>query len=47
MFVENFMKMIERLYRENVNITLDNIQQILVIISNDRKEKKRFLKKEI
>lgn len=46
MFVEKFMNMIEDLYSKNISVSLDDIQQILVIISNDRKAQKRVLKKD-
>lgn len=44
-FVEKFMNMVENLYNENMNISLDDIQQILIIISNDRKASKKVLQK--
>ena len=47
MYVDMFMNMIEKLYNKNINISSDDIQQILVSISNDKKAKRRILKKEI
>ena len=47
MYVDMFMNMIEKLYNKNINISSDDIQQILVSISNDKKAKRRVLKKEI
>ena len=38
------MIMLEKLYDEKKNILADDIQSILVLISNDRKEKKKFLR---
>ena len=46
-YVAMFMNMIENLYNKNINVSSENIQQILVLISNNWKEKKRVLKKEI
>ena len=36
-----FIMMLENLYTEKKNISADDIEAILVFISNDRKEKKR------
>ena len=47
MSVDMFMNMIENLYNKNINISSDDIQQILVSISNYKKAKRRVLKKEI
>ncbi len=43
-YIEMFMIMLEKLYDEKKNILADDIQSILVLISNDRKEKKKFLR---
>lgn len=47
MYVDMFINMIENLYNKNINISSDDVQQILVLISNDKKARKRVLKKEI
>ena len=47
MYVEKFMNAIENLYNQNANIPLFEIEEILVIISNDRKGKNKVLKKDI
>ena len=39
------MNMIEDLYNKNVDVKADNIQKILVLISNDKKAKTHTLKK--
>ena len=44
MYIAMFMNMIENLYNKNINVSAENIQQILVLISNNRKEKRRILK---
>lgn len=44
-YVEKFMNMIEDLYNKNVDVKADNIQKILVLISNDKKAKTHTLKK--
>ena len=44
-YVEIFLNMVENLYNENNNIVVEDIQQIMAIISNERKSKKRILKK--
>ncbi len=43
-YLEMFVMMLEDLYTEKKNISADDIEAILVFISNDRKEKKRGLK---
>lgn len=44
-YIKNFMSMIENLYYENKNITTDNIQEVLVLISNENKANKKLLLK--
>ena len=43
-YVKQFMDMIEILYNEKNNISIDDIQQILALISNDRKVSKKVKK---
>lgn len=43
-YVKQFMDMIEILYNEKNNISIDDIQQILALISNDRKVLKKVKK---
>lgn len=44
-YVEKFLNMVESLYNKNNDIVVEDIQQIMSIISNDRKVKKLILKK--
>lgn len=37
------MNMVENLYNERKNITLDNIEEFLIILSNQKKEKQKKL----
>ena len=37
------MNMVENLYNERKNITLDDIEEFLIILSNQRKEKQKKL----
>lgn len=43
-YVKVFMDMIENLYSESKDITADNIQEFLILISNENKAKQRVLK---
>lgn len=36
------MNMVENLYNERKNITLDNIEEFLIILSNQKKEKQKY-----
>lgn len=38
-----FMNMVENLYNERKNITLDDIEEFLIILSNQKKEKQKKL----
>lgn len=44
-YPKKFMNMVEELYKEKKNITVDDIHQILVIISNEKQSKKYKLVK--
>lgn len=44
-YIKTFMNMIENLYYENKDITADNIQEVLVLISNENKANKKLLLK--
>ena len=44
-YPKKFMNMVEELYKEKKNITVDDIHQILVIISNEKQSKKHKLVK--
>lgn len=44
-YLLEFMNSIEQMYLEKQNITTEDIQQLLVNISNDNKSKQRFLKR--
>lgn len=46
-YVDMFMSMIENLFDKKGNISADDIQQILALISNDKKVKRHVLEKEI
>ena len=37
------MNMVENLYNERKNITLDDIEEFLIILSNQKKEKQKKL----
>ena len=43
-YLLEFMNNIEAMYLEKQNITVEDIQQLLVNISNDNKSKQRVLK---
>lgn len=39
------MNMVENLYNENKDISSDKIQELLILVSNERKEKQKILRK--
>ena len=46
-YLKEFINMIENLYNEEKNITPDNIEEFLIILSNKKKGKEKTLKKNI